>query len=101
MLVAPAISTKAATLDIPMFASLSPPSTPDPYNVFVPVGVALAGTAQSVIFGGAANFIAFDSITIGSQTPQGAVPEPSTWAMMILGFVGLGFMAYRRKAKPA
>jgi hypothetical protein len=26
-----------------------------------------------------------------------AVPEPSTWAMMILGFCGLGFMAYRKK----
>jgi PEP-CTERM motif len=26
-----------------------------------------------------------------------AVPEPSTWALMILGFCGLGFMAYRRK----
>jgi hypothetical protein len=26
-----------------------------------------------------------------------SVPEPSTWAMMILGFCGLGFMAYRRK----
>lgn len=26
-----------------------------------------------------------------------AVPEPSTWAMMLLGFAGLGFMAYRRK----
>jgi hypothetical protein len=26
-----------------------------------------------------------------------AVPEPSTWAMMILGFFGLGFMGYRRK----
>lgn len=26
-----------------------------------------------------------------------AVPEPSTWAMMILGFFGIGFMAYRRK----
>lgn len=25
------------------------------------------------------------------------VPEPSTWAMMILGFLGLGFLAYRRK----
>jgi hypothetical protein len=25
------------------------------------------------------------------------VPEPSTWAMMILGSLGLGFMAYRRK----
>ena len=29
------------------------------------------------------------------------VPEPSTWAMMILGFVGVGFMAYRRKAQGA
>ena len=26
-----------------------------------------------------------------------AVPELSTWAMMILGFCGVGFMAYRRK----
>lgn len=30
-----------------------------------------------------------------------AVPEPSTWAMMILGFCGLGFMAYCRKDKLA
>ena len=29
------------------------------------------------------------------------VPEPATWAMMILGFAGIGFMAYRRKLKPA
>ena len=30
-----------------------------------------------------------------------AVPEPSTWAMMIFGFLGLGFMAARRKgARP-
>nr|WP_079603671.1 PEPxxWA-CTERM sorting domain-containing protein [Bradyrhizobium erythrophlei] len=27
------------------------------------------------------------------------VPEPSTWAMMILGFAGVGFMAYRRSRK--
>jgi PEP-CTERM motif len=27
------------------------------------------------------------------------VPEPSTWAMMVIGFAGIGFMAYRRKAK--
>jgi hypothetical protein len=26
-----------------------------------------------------------------------AVPEASTWAMMLLGFAGIGFMAYRRK----
>jgi hypothetical protein len=26
-----------------------------------------------------------------------AIPEASTWAMMILGFMGVGFLAYRRK----
>jgi hypothetical protein len=24
------------------------------------------------------------------------VPEPATWAMMLLGFAGLGFAAYRK-----
>jgi hypothetical protein len=28
-----------------------------------------------------------------------AVPEPSTWAMLMLGFFWIGFMAYRRRAK--
>ena len=32
---------------------------------------------------------------------QTAVPEPSTWAMMILGFAGVGFMAYRRRNQGA
>lgn len=26
-----------------------------------------------------------------------AAPEPSTWAMMMLGFAGIGFMTYRRR----
>jgi len=34
-------------------------------------------------------------------SPVVAVPEPSTWAMMLVGFAGVGFMAYRRKSKPA
>jgi hypothetical protein len=29
------------------------------------------------------------------------VPEPSTWAMMLIGFAGLGFVGYRRTRKPA
>jgi hypothetical protein len=30
-----------------------------------------------------------------------AVPEPSTWAMMLFGFAGLGFLTYRRKSQMA
>jgi outer membrane lipase/esterase len=44
----------------------------------------LAASAQAI----EGNFL-FDAVT--------AVPEPSTWAMMILGFFGLGFMAHRRR----
>lgn len=29
------------------------------------------------------------------------IPEPSTWAMMLLGFIGLGFIAFRRQSKPS
>jgi hypothetical protein len=35
--------------------------------------------------------------TVLGVTITAAVPEASTWAMMILGFFGVGFMAYRRK----
>ena len=37
-----------------------------------------------------------DSVSLSGNIVLAAVPEPSTWAMMILGFLGLGFMAYRR-----
>ena len=33
-------------------------------------------------------------------TDPTAVPEPATWAMMVIGFAGLGFAGYR-KARPA
>jgi hypothetical protein len=52
-------------------------------------------------------FSSFDSIaadpTISAafETEISAVPEPSTWAMMILGFAGVGFMAYRRRTGSA
>jgi PEP-CTERM motif len=32
-----------------------------------------------------------------SRSPEGGAPEPSTWAMLLLGFAGVGFIAYRRR----
>jgi hypothetical protein len=34
----------------------------------------------------------------GTMTPVIGVPKPSTWATLLLGFVGLGFVGYRRRA---
>jgi hypothetical protein len=39
------------------------------------------------------------SFAVGGSVVAGGVPEPSTWAVMILGFAGVGFMAYRRSRK--
>jgi len=35
--------------------------------------------------------------SVDIQVNVGAVPEPSTWAMLMLGFAGIGFMTYRRR----
>jgi hypothetical protein len=43
--------------------------------------------------------VSVDGVAPPSQV--GGVPEPSTWAMLILGFFGMGFVAYRQKGKPA
>jgi hypothetical protein len=50
-----------------------------------------------------------DTITNGSLTgilefdftPNAPVPEPSTWAMMLLGFAGLGCFAFRQSRRKA
>ena len=58
------------------------------------IGVSFAGTAYSIDFGGTANQTAFDNITFGSANP--GVPEPATWAMMIMGFGLVGASMRRR-----
>lgn len=66
---------------------------------FSPTGVNFAGIGKSISFAGVANQIVFDDVTFGSAIPGdtgGAVPEPATWAMMIVGF-GMAGAAVRRR----
>jgi hypothetical protein len=63
----------------------------DPLNFFI----------DNLSFPGEASSGQVRSISISDQVLMAAVPEPSTWAMIVLGFAGIGFMTYRRKSKRA
>jgi hypothetical protein len=67
------------------------------------IAVRLAGdpVGQSFVNG----YINIGDNNVTGQTPfipqVAAVPEPSTWAMMILGFAGVGYLTYRRRNQAA
>jgi PEP-CTERM motif-containing protein len=79
-------------------------SVTDPGQTLSPGSFLLStGGARSALF--AANIFSSagqgegNSAVVGTSSIAAAVPEPSTWAMMILGFMGVGFLAYRRKGR--
>lgn len=69
----------------------------DNYSGNVGDQVAVGGNFQ-----GDSNFDPSEAFALnhvaGEFTMTAAVPEPTTWAMMIIGFCGVGFMTYRRRA---
>ena len=75
----------------------------DPNSLTVPGCNCDGNGSITVNFANGQEFIDFSLATAVSQDTSisSAVPEPSTWAMMILGFFGVGFMAYRRKQNGA
>jgi hypothetical protein len=73
----------------------------DAYEYVLPASFA-GNTLTSITFNGAADtgvpngepFLARVTLATGGVAP---VPEPSTWAMMISGFAGLGWLGYSRR----
>jgi PEP-CTERM motif len=59
------------------------------------------GDGYSAAFTGKLDGVEYYNIQ-GGATVSAAVPEPSTWAMLLLGFAGLGDAGYRQaKTRPA
>jgi hypothetical protein len=88
--------------------------------VFTPFGTGVGGTisgkwdapegngttlaAQLANILGGHSYINFHTVQFGGGEIRGnisAIPEPSTWAMMMLGFAGVGYMTYRRRKTAA
>lgn len=61
----------------------------------VALGIFQSGPPFDFLSGDLSGTFTFD------YTPNAAVPEPSTWAMMLLGFVGLGFAFRQSRRKVA
>jgi hypothetical protein len=63
------------------------------------IGDSVFTNAEFCDFDGHCNNISadgFDNASKWTVAAAGTIPEPSTWAMMLLGFAGLGFAGYRR-----
>jgi len=73
------------------------------YNLMTALSLTMGGLSVApatfvTAGGGTLEPLVFTDITALSFEATGGVPEPSTWAMMCLGFAGLGFLAYRKSS---
>jgi PEP-CTERM motif len=64
----------------------------DLFDTFIEADGTYDGKTYQVLYGG---------FRWGFDFTATDVPEPSTWAMLALGFVGLGAIGYRQSRKPA
>jgi hypothetical protein len=117
---APGTGTAGVATTVPTFAGFPLGVTSGTYNNTLDMTLASSYNPAFVTLNGGTVAGAFNALLNGLEAgdayfnihtnvfPGGeirgflaAVPEPSTWAMMILGFGGVGFMAYRRRNQSA
>ena len=93
------------TETLPEYNGTASFNDPGPYQPPTVVGTffipddATALTISGAFGNSAVASSAGTNLCLGSGPCGSAIPEPSTWAMLLLGFAGLGFAGYRSTRK--
>jgi hypothetical protein len=74
-------------------AFISGPADFSSFTIFMTVPATSSPIDVSVLLSAGERAEGFTALF---QTKVSAVPEPSTWAMLLLGFAGMGFVGYRK-----
>ena len=77
------------------FAAQDPPNLDTFYQIFATV----PGDTYTYSFNYSNNTAGFGATPSKLVVTASSVPEPSTWAMLLLGFVGVGFATYRAQRR--
>jgi hypothetical protein len=67
------------------------------YSAFYPQTAVAAASADPTFVIDEPGYSAYTIEGVPEGTAAVATPEPATWAMMLLGFAGLGYTGYRRR----
>jgi hypothetical protein len=95
------VATANGLADIPGFSAVNGDETHNTFAGFAPfykVAETFGATGQAVTIYGKGGHI---GCTGTKCTISGGVPEPSTWALLGLGFFGLGLATRRKRQVPA
>jgi hypothetical protein len=90
-------SSLEISLDSTDIINLNPAPSDGVYTEFVYQFIGTGSDTVTITSYQLPSYNLVDNFTVTTST----VPEPSTWAMMLLGFSGLGFMGWRSSRRAA